>query len=176
MYGENMLDGKPLNRAYAEMSSRWEPLFEVSQVKGDSESHPKLSPGDEFADFENWDTFNISNTHKKEDWMLQYEYARSILKHGLRKESEIGVNPFKFGLIGSTDGHNSVSTAEEDNFFGKFPESEPSAGRFLNRMAGQLDLNWRLVASGYAAVWARENTREALFDAMQRREVYATTG
>ena len=176
MYGEKMLDGKPLDRAYAEMSSRWEPLFEVTQVKGDSESHPKLSPSDEFADFENWDTFNISNTQKKEDWMLQYEYARGVLKHGLRKEAQLGVNPFKFGLIGSTDGHNSISTAEEDNFFGKFPESEPMENRFTTKMARQLDPNWKLVASGYAAVWATENTRAALFEAMQRREVYATTG
>lgn len=176
MYGERMLDGEPLDRAYAELSARWEPLFEVTQVKGDSESHPRLSPTDEFADFENWDTFNISNTRPKEDWMLQYEYARGVLKHGLRKESELGVNPFKFGLIGSTDGHNSIVTAEEDNFFGKFPESEPSENRFTTRMAGQLDPNWKLVASGYAAVWARENTRAALFEAMRRREVYATTG
>lgn len=176
MYGERMLDGEPLDRAYAELSARWEPLFEVTQVKGDSESHPRLSPSDEFADFENWDTFNISNTQPKEDWMLQYEYARGVLKHGLRKEAELGINPFKFGLIGSTDGHNSVSTAEEDNFFGKFPESQPSTDRFASRMAGQLDPNWKLVASGYAAVWARENTREALFEAMRRREVYATTG
>jgi len=176
MYGEKTLDGEPLDRAYAKMSNRWEPLFEVSQVKGDSESHPKLSPSDEFADFENWDTFNISNTRKKEDWMLQYEYARGVLKHGLRKEAQLGVNPFKFGLIGSTDGHNSISTAEEDNFFGKFPESEPMADRLTTRLARQLDPNWKLVASGYAAVWAADNTRAALFEAMQRREVYATTG
>lgn len=176
MYGEKMLDGKPLDRAYAEMSSRWEPLFEVTQVKGDSESHPKLSPSDEFAEFENWDTFNISNTQKKEDWMLQYEYARGVLKHGLRKEAQLGVNPFKFGLIGSTDGHNSITTSEEDNFFGKFPESEPMADRFSTKMARQLDPNWKLVASGYGAVWATDNTRAALFEAMQRREVYATTG
>lgn len=176
MYGEKMLDGKPLDRAYAEMSSRWEPLFEVTQVKGDSESHPKLSPNDEFADFENWDAFNITNTQKKEDWMLQYEYARGVLKHGLRKEAQLGVNPFKFGLIGSTDGHNSISTAEEDNFFGKFPESEPMEDRLSTKMARQLDPNWKLVASGYAAVWATDNTRAALFEAMQRREVYATTG
>ncbi len=176
MYGEKMLDGKPLDRAYARMSNRWEPLFEVSQVKGDSESHPKLSPGDEFADFENWDTFNISNTQKKEDWMLQYEYARGVLKHGLQKETQLGINPFKFGLVGSTDGHNSITTMEEDNFFGKFPESEPMENRFTSRMARQLDPNWKLVASGYAAVWAADNTRAALFEAMQRREVYATTG
>ena len=176
MYGDSMLDGKPLDRAYAELSNRWEPLFEVTQVKGDSEAHPKLSPADEFADFETWDTFNITNTEKKEDWMLQYEYARSVLKNGLGWEARLGVNPFKFGLIGSTDGHNSLSTTEEDNFFGKFPESQPMPNRLTTRMAKQLDPNWKLVASGHAAVWATGNTRAELFEAMQRREVYATTG
>ncbi|MBM4204067.1 MAG: DUF3604 domain-containing protein [Gammaproteobacteria bacterium] len=176
MYGDKLLDGRPLDRAFAQMSARWEPLFEVTQVKGDSESHPKLSPDDEFADFENWDVSNISNTAPKEDWMLQYEYARSVLKNGLKHEAATGINPFKFGLIGSTDGHNSVSTAEEDNFFGKFPETEPSANRFTTKMARQLDPNWKLVASGYAVVWARENTREEIFAALKRKEVYATTG
>ena len=109
--------------------------------------------------------------------MLKHEYARSALKLGLKYEAELGVNPFKVGLIGSTDGHNSISTTEEDNFFGKFPESEPKPERMENAMANNaLWKNWRIVASGYAAVWATENTREALFDAMKRREVYATTG
>jgi hypothetical protein len=146
-------------------------------VKGDGEAHPVLSPDDEFADFENWDWDNIGRTQKKEDWMLPQEYARGALKRGLRFEDELGVNPFKIGLIGSTDGHNSISTPEEDNFFGKFPESEPGPARLENAMA--LDRLWQnslLVASGYAAVWAKENTRAAIFDAIKRREVYATTG
>ncbi|MCP5179854.1 MAG: DUF3604 domain-containing protein [Pseudomonadales bacterium] len=176
MYADTTLDGKPLNRAYAELSARWEPLFEATQVKGDSETHPSLSPGDEFADFETWDTMNISHTAKNEPWMLKYEYARSVLAQGLKHERKLGVNPFKFGLIGSTDGHNALSTADEDNFFGKFPDSEPSDNRFNTLMANVLDPNWKLVASGLAAVWAKENTREAIFDAMQRKEVYATTG
>ena len=177
MFPDESVDGKPLTRAYAELRARWEPIYEVTQVKGDGEAHPTLSPRDEFADFENWDWDNIGRSQAKEDWMLQHEYARGALKLGLKFEDKLGVNPFKFGLIGSTDGHNSISTTQEDNFFGKFPESEPGPERLQNAMANnRLWQNWRIVASGYAAVWARENTREALFAAMKRREVYATTG
>ncbi len=177
MFPDKSVDGKPIDRAYAELRARWEPIYEVTQVKGDGEAHPTLSPDDEFADYENWDWDNIGRSQAKEDWMLQHEYARGALKLGLKHEKKLGVNPFKFGLIGSTDGHNTISTTEEDNFFGKFPESEPGPARLENAMAmDRLWKNWNIVASGYAAVWARENTREALFEAMQRREVYATTG
>ena len=177
MFPDNSVDGKPINKAYARLRARWEPVYEVSQVKGDGESHPTLSPDDEFADFENWDWDNIGRSEAKTDAMLPHEYARSALKLGLRHERKLGVNPFKFGMIASTDGHNTVSTTEEDNFFGKFPESEPTPERMTNAMAAdRLWQNWRIVASGYAAVWARENTREALFAALKRREVYATTG
>ena len=177
MFPSQTVDGEKLTLAYAETRARWEPIYEVSQVKGDGEAHPTLSPDDEFADFENWDWDNIGRTEEKEDWMLEHEYARGALKLGLQYEASLGVNPFKVGLISSTDGHNTISTTEEDNFFGKFPESEPGPERFTNAMANnQLWQNAKLVASGYAAVWATENTREALFDAMQRKEVYATTG
>lgn len=177
MFPSQTVDGQPLTTAYAEMRERWEPVYEVSQVKGDGEAHPTLSPQDEFADYENWDWDNIGRTQDKEEWMLKHEYARSALKLGLKYEQELGTNPFKFGMIASTDGHNTFSTTQEDNFFGKFPESEPGTERTENAMAGnQLWQNWRIVSSGYAAVWARENTRESLFAAMKRREVYATTG
>jgi hypothetical protein len=177
MFPSVSVDGKKINRAYAELRARWEPIYEVSQVKGDGEAHPTLSPDDEFADFETWDWDNIGRTEAKEVWMLKHEYARSALKLGLEYENTLGVNPFKVGLIASTDGHNTISTTEEDNFFGKFPESEPGPERMENAMAAdQLWKNWRIVSSGYAAVWAKENTREAIFDAMKRREVYATTG
>ena len=169
-------DGEAPDIEYAKLSSRWEPVYEVTQVKGDAESHPTLSPNDEFADFENWDQVNIGMSAEKEDWMLAHEYARGVLKIGLGLASELGVNPYKFGLIGSTDGHNTFSTTEEDNFWGKFADSEPRPDRTTTRIAGQLWLNWRLVASGYAAVWAKENTREEIFAALKRREVYATTG
>ena len=177
MFPDETVDGSPIDEAYASLRARFETVYEVTQVKGDGEAHPVLSPDDEFADFENWDWDNIGRSQKKEDWMLPQEYARGALKRGLRFEDELGVNPFKIGLIGSTDGHNSISTPEEDNFFGKFPESEPGPARLENAMA--LDRLWQnslLVASGYAAVWAKENTRAAIFDAIKRREVYATTG
>lgn len=177
MFPDKSVDGKPITAEYAQARSRWEPIYEVTQVKGDGEAHPTLSPTDGFADFENWDWDNIGRTQQKEDWMLEHEYARGALKLGLAFEASLGDNPFKFGMIGSTDGHNSFSTTAEDNFFGKFPESEPGPARTGNSMAGNLLWeNWRIVASGYAAIWARENTRAELFDAMQRREVYATTG
>jgi len=177
MFPSKSVDGENITAEYARQRSRWEPLYEVTQVKGDGEAHPFLSPNDEFADYETWDWDNIGRNEEKQDWMLKHEYARGALKLGLAYEQSLGVNPFKFGMIGSTDGHNSVSTAQEDNFFGKFPESEPGKERTQNSMAGnRLWQNWRIVASGLAAVWAEENTREAIFEAMQRREVYATTG
>lgn len=176
MFAPTGVNGQPLNARYARMRSRWEPVYEITQVKGDGEAHPALSPTDEFADFETWDQGNILLSKDKEPWMLQYEYARPALKEGLRHERELGVNPFKFGIIGSTDAHTGLSTAGEDNFFGKFLESEPSSERWMRKMSSLLQESWELGASGLAAVWAPENTREALFDALMRRETYGTTG
>ncbi len=180
MFAETV-NGQAMTRDYAERRARWEPLLEVTQAKGDSEAHPFLSPEDEFADFENWDQGDTF-ANPKEDSMLQYEYARSALQVGIRLEGELGVNPFKFGMIGSTDNHVSMSTSREENYFGKLPHLEPSAERtkevFLrNRETGEVAImSWQAGASGLAAVWARENTRESIFDAMARKEVYATSG
>jgi len=181
MFFPNRVNGQPIDRKYAETRARWEPLLEVTQVKGDSETHPTLSPTDEFADFETWDRANVANTALKEPWMLRYEYARQALADGLNFERMLGVNPFKFGMIGSTDIHTGLSTTAEDNFFGKFKSSSPDAERYARKMAGefeqgQSEMNWELGASGLAAVWAPENTREAIFDALKRREVYGTSG
>ena len=182
MFPETNYSGDPITRAYAETRSRWEPLYEVTQIKGDGETHPFLSPTDEFADFENWDKGNATGTVAKEDWMLQYEYARSALKLGLQIAAATGVNPYQFGMVGSSDSHTSLSTTREENYFGKFAASEPAANRYLHPVI-ESTTNPELttfsseeVASGLAGVWARENTREAIFNAMQRREVYATTG
>lgn len=175
MFAPQKLGGGKLDSAYATLRARWEPIVEVTQVKGDSESHPLLSPTDEFADFENWDSANIDGSAAKQDWMLKYEYARSALKLGLEYEQTLKANPFKFGMIGSTDSHTSLSTAEEDNWYGKFPLERPSPQRATSSMPPFYDY-WRLSAAGYAAVWAQENTRESIFIAMQRREVYASTG
>jgi hypothetical protein len=171
--------GQSFDRAYAETRSKWEPLYEATQIKGDGEAHPYLSPNDEFADYETWDQGNLDLSAIKENDMLQYEYARTALQTGLQLERELGVNPYKFGMIGSTDSHTALATAEEENYFGKHSGTEPSPVRYQHPMAatsnGRYE-SWEMVASGLAAVWARENTREAIFDAMMRKETFATTG
>ncbi len=176
---EAQYDGKPLDKAYVQQRSRWEPLYEATQIKGDGETHSFLSPNDEFANYETWDIGNLDVSEAKTNDMLAGEYAREALKRGLIIEGKMGINPYKFGMIGSTDSHTSLATTQEDNFFGKHSGAEPSAERmmhpFMKTDKGVI-MGWQMVASGLAAVWARENTREALFDAMERREVYATTG
>ena len=171
--------GQPIDLEYAETRARWEPLYEATQIKGDGEAHPFLSPNDEFADYETWDQGNLDLSEAKENDMLQYEYARSALQIGLQVEAALGVNPYAFGMIGSTDSHTGLATAGEDNFFGKHSGTEPSAERYLHPMARMGDLeytSWSMASSGWAAVWATENTRRAIFDAMMRKETYATTG
>jgi hypothetical protein len=171
--------GKAIDPEYAATRNKWEPLYEATQIKGDGEAHPLLSPNDEFADYETWDQGNLDLSVVKEDDMLQYEYARSGLQLGLTLEKQLGVNPYKFGMIGSTDSHTGLATAGEDNFFGKHSGAEPGPKRWEHPMAQVGDKKyegWSMVSSGYAAVWATENTREALFDAMMRKETYATTG
>ena len=193
--------GKPLSADYAKTRSRWEPLVEVTQIKGDSEAHLSLSQEDTFAEYETysndvppWDIIKKErqlttydswfNKHDKEPaarWMRPYEYARSALKLGIGQQAQLGVNPFKFGMIGSTDSHSGLATADESNFWGKWTESGPHKDRVLGPWrpssgAEKFWPGWRMVSSGYAAIWAEENTREALFAAMKRKETYATTG
>ena len=173
--------GKAIDRAYAEQRVKWERLYETTQTKGDGEAHPFLSPNDEFADYERWDKGNLDASAAKTKEMLEFEYTRSALKNGLMLEAKLGVNPYKFGLIGSSDAHTGLASFEEDNFFGKTTPQEPSAhrmaGTFMNNAkSGVKIMDWEVVSSGYAAVWAEENTRASLWDAMQRRETYATTG
>jgi hypothetical protein len=176
---EAQWNGKKLDKTYVTERAKWEPLYETTQIKGDGEAHPFLSPDDEFADYETWAIGNLDVSEAKTDNMLAGEYAREALKRGLAIEQRLGTNPYKFGQIGSTDSHTSLATAEEDNFFGKHSGYEPKAGRmthpFMQNENGTI-MGWQMVASGLAAVWATENTREAIFDAMQRKEVYATTG
>ncbi len=182
MFKLETLDGRPFDRAYAETRMRWEPIYEVTQMKGDGETHPFLSADDEFADFEPWDKADVPARNAKKEWMFQYEYAREALKNGLAQEVKLGANPFKFGMIGATDSHTSLATTREDNNFGKLPHVEPSAHRAETAVI-KSPVDQKLTAygsdtgaAGLAGVWARENTREALFDAMKRKEVYATTG
>jgi hypothetical protein len=173
--------GKPLDADYVRERARWERIYEATQTKGDGEAHPFLSPNDEFADFETWDKGNLDGSVAKTEDMLAGEYVRSALKSGLALERKLGTNPYKFGLIGSSDAHTGLAAMEEENFFGKTTPQEPSPERlhatfFDNPQTGVKIMDWEVSASGYAAVWATENTRESIWDAMQRRETYATTG
>ena len=167
------------DKEYVDLRNKWEPLYEWTQIKGDGEAHPFLSPEDEFADYETWDLANLDITELKTKEMLKREYAREALKNGMVLESKLGTNPYKFGAVGSTDSHTSLSTADEDNYFGKATSAEPSPKRmehpFVKTALGAYE-GHSLVASGYTGVWAHENSREALWDAMARKEVYATTG
>jgi len=183
MFPLKRLNGRDVNREYAEMRARFEPLYEVTQIKGDGEAHPFLSPNDEFADYGTWDKSDIAGFKPKEDWMLQYEYARSALQIGMQLEDKLGVNPYKFGMVGSTDAHTSLATTREENFFGKAPHLEPEAERWKHTIIASLagdpklsSYSYESIGAGLAAIWARENSREGLFDAMQKKETYATTG
>jgi hypothetical protein len=174
--------GKPLSKDYAERRARFDVLQEIVQTKGASETHPLLSPNDEFADFgiAGWEYGNLTLTDKPlAREMMPTNYTRAGLLRGLEQEQKLGVNPFKFGVVGSTDVHNSLTAIEEDNFFGKQPIQEPSPKRWEHvskEGLGKTRYTWHYMAAGYAAVWATQNTREALWDAMQRKEVYGTSG
>ena len=175
-------DHKPIDRAYAEARILHEPLMEVTQIKGTSEAHPSLSPTDEFANWEIWDFGNLANPSvPKQKSMLQYEYARSALKNGLEMEGTLGANPYKFGMVGGNDGHLGVLTPREDNNFNDFRLSEPYPDRWKAELTKKPDGTpavsvWQDAASGLTAVWSRDNTRDAVWDALARKEVYATTG
>ncbi len=172
-------NGRKLDEAYVTQRDKWEPLYEITQIKGDGETHPFLSPDDEFADYETWDIGNLDVSEAKTNDMLAGEYGREALKRGLEIEARTGTNPYKFGIIGATDSHTSLATTEEENFFGKHSGYEPKPGRmshpFMKNKNGTI-MGWQMASSGLAGVWATENTREAIFDAMERKEVYGTTG
>ena len=174
-------EGSAIDVDYASKRARWEPLVEATQIKGDSESHSFLSPNDEYAGFGDagWEQGNLTLQTVKTNDMFAGDYVREGLKRGLLLEQQTGSNPYKFGLIGSTDSHTGLSTGDENNFFGKNKQMEPRPDR-ISKVYKKSKLatiyGWQYLAGGYAAVWAIENTREALFDAMMRKEVYATTG
>jgi hypothetical protein len=181
MFEETRFDGSPMTREWAETRANYERLYEVTQIKGQSESHPFLSPEDEFASWDLWDRGNLilkPKPHGKDDY--KHEYWREALKSGLRIEKELGVNPFVYGANAATDTHTGLSTTEEDNFFGKFKTLEPTNEERWKfpLLSGPTDAyaGWEQAASGVTGVWAVENTREAIWDAMYRRETFATTG
>jgi Protein of unknown function (DUF3604) len=173
--------GAPYSDDYLRTRARWEKLYEIGQTKGDSETHPLLSPDDEFADYERWDWANLDVTEKKTPAMMPGEYARAALKNGVAFNQSRGTNPFKLGFVGGSDIHTGLSTSYDDNFFGAFAWMEPSADRAnrvakTNKALGISYKGWQYATPGPTAVWATENTRGAIFDAMKRRETYATTG
>ncbi|AXI55511.1 hypothetical protein C1J05_14245 [Sulfitobacter sp. JL08] len=178
---DDFAEGAPLDAAYAEQRQKWERLYEATQNKGDGEAHPFLSPEDEFADFETWDYGNLDASAPKTNDMLAGEYVRSGLQRGLVLEAELGTNPFKFGLVGASDNHIGLTTPDNDNFFGKYSAYEPSPDRSQHVSKTYADgsdalYSWQYITAGLTAVWAESNTRGAIFDSMERREVYATTG
>lgn len=175
MFDIRDIRGNDINQNYAEIRRYWEPVVEITQIKGDSETHPVLSPDDPFADFE---TYPYYIQREWTNYVPQAgDYIRSALKTGLSLEAGIGINPYQFGVIGSTDAHTALPSAEENNFHGKMAaDSIPSRkdGGWSNDARGTF--GWGMSASGLAAVWATENSREAIIAAMRRREVYATSG
>ncbi len=178
MFEEQQFDGSPMTREWAETRAHYEPLYEVTQIKGQSESHPLLSPEDEFASWDLWDRGNLILKPKPEG-SYPREYWREALKVGMRIEGELGANPFRYGANAGTDTHTGLAASEEDNFFGKFKTLEPRKERWnFPLLEGETDnyMGWEMAASGAMGVWATENTREAIWDAMKRRETFATTG
>ncbi|WP_394729943.1 DUF3604 domain-containing protein [Altererythrobacter sp. GH1-8] len=182
MFELTLADGSPMTEEYARRRARLEPVVEVTQIKGDSESHPFLSPNDEFASFgiAGWDKANLNTEQATAPSMYAGSYVREALKRGLSLEERLGVNPYAFGVIGSTDSHTAFSTGDEANFYGKHSGNEPvNKERAIKpQNLGTRDgrFGWHYLAGGYAAAWARGNTRAEIFDAFRRREVYATTG
>ncbi|WP_372748037.1 DUF3604 domain-containing protein [Litorivivens sp.] len=174
MFPEETLRGDPFTEAYARKRLQYEPVVEVTQIKGDSETHPVFSPTDEFADFE---TYPFYIQQEPQDYQPHRgDYVRPALKRGLTLEQRLGVNPYQFGLIGSTDSHSGLATAEEANFGGKLARDSTPETKSRADGREQFASGWSMSASGMAAVWAEDNTREAIMAALKRREVYATTG
>jgi len=163
----------PLSERYARRRMQFERVVEVTQIKGDSEAHPALSPNDEFADFETYNAVLYPNGPTPD--ATRGDYVRSALVRGLEIENQIGVNPYQVGMIGSSDSHTGISAIEETAFAGKGQKDSSPADRSKPTGIG-VARGWDMGAAGLVAAWATENTRKSIFEAFMRREVYATTG
>ncbi len=172
MFDQVDSEGRPITAEYARMRMRWEPVVEVTQIKGDSETHPKLSPNDDLADFEVFS--HLLKVGGGQADVSEGDYVRSALLRGMQIEQDVGANPYKVGMVGSTDSHTGLASAEEFNFWGKSAMDSTPESTFADIAASMSGAD--MSASGLAAVWAEENTRTSLFAAFKRKEVYATTG
>jgi hypothetical protein len=173
MFDDVDSEGRPITEQYARTRMRWEPIVEATQFKGDSETHPLLSPTDEFADFEYYG-YLLTQDQRPIEGAAKGSFVRSALVRGLEIEGQVGANPYKFGMIGSTDSHTGASTAEEDNFHGKFGYDSIPANKGGDALSGATGND--MGAQGLAAVWAEENSRDSIYNALMRKEVYSTTG
>jgi hypothetical protein len=179
MFEEQQYDGSPMTAEWAQARARWEPLFEIYQTKGQSEASTTLSPTDELSEFEVWDTANLTGVAKKPG-MKRTEYLREALKSGLRLQDQLGTNPFHYGMAAGTDAHTGLSTPIENNYMGEAATNEPKPDRWNEigkaEQSGFKRRFWSTSAQGYTGVWASANTRAAIWDAMKRRETYASSG
>ncbi len=181
MFSPNDFNGKPINAAYVAARAKWEPLYEIMQIKGAGETHPLISTKDEFANYgiTGWDQGNLTLDVLTTTEQRKYQYARKALLDGMIYEKELGTNPFKFGIVAATDTHTGIVSGDEDNWWGKHTTSEPSperVGEITKANNGETRYGWHYLAGGYTAVWAHENTRASLWDAMKSKETYGTTG
>ena len=172
MFAGEDSQGRPIDALYARERMRWELLMEITQMKGSSETHPVLSPNDEFANFE------IRNTllTRQEVPPTPADYARGGLLTGMQIEQNVGENPFKFGFVGASDGHQGLSSVDEQNFLGKIGADAPLTSRATAQERNVIFPTWDMSASGLTGVWAEENTRESIYAAFKRKEVYGTSG
>lgn len=180
MFAETRYDGTPIDRDWIALRARNEPVVEIMQIKGQSETHPALSPDDPWADFEVVDVRTLQPSRPSDP---PGSYWRDALRRGLAIASAQGANPYRVGAVGSTDGHNAASPFEEANYSGKLGNSDATAASRLApvQLAPGLEPTLAIAtrwggAAGLAGVWAEENTRAALFDALRRRETFGTSG
>lgn len=174
MFALENSDGQPIDAVYAAARMRNEPIVEMTQFKGTSETHSALAPNDEFADFELW---NTTVGAPQPVTPVAGSYVRNAYGRGLALEAKIGVNPFEFGMIGASDSHDSSSAVEENNYTGGHGNADATAERRLHSEPSTLvQSSLKFSSAGLAGVWAESNTREAIFDALRRKETFATSG